>query len=146
MRSRFALVPGAALAVALGLAFAPSSHARPGHRSAHLEHAVEQLALDAETRDAVFAVLDTSRSTGRTLREQLRTARGELRELLEGLGPAEDEVLAKIDVVSALDGEMHKHAIRTQLQVRALLSPEQEEQLVEALRPHRRHRGERSGR
>jgi Spy/CpxP family protein refolding chaperone len=125
----------AALSLALGLGYAPASTAK-GPMGPGVERAVEALDLDAETRKQALAVIDAARPTGRELRESLRSAHEELRSLLDQPDPAEDAVLALADRIGTLRTELQKHDLRTLLQVRATLSPEQREQLAEEIRKH----------
>lgn len=143
-RFAFGLAAAAALAVGLGGAGGAWAKGPGGHgKGAKLERAVEKLELDEAKRAEVFAVIDAARPAGRALREQMRTAHQEMRALLES-GAGEGAVLAKADEIGALRTEMQKHQLRTLLQVRAQLTPEQQTQLSEAMaKRHCKGRGER---
>jgi Spy/CpxP family protein refolding chaperone len=131
-----------ALSAALAFVFAPASRAGGPHGPARgLEPAVEALDLDGETRGKAFALIDAARPRSRELHESLRGAREELRALLEQPEASEAAVLAQVDAIGALRTELEKHDVRTLVQVRALLSPEQRAALAEAMQrhPHRGH-------
>jgi Spy/CpxP family protein refolding chaperone len=127
----------ACLVLALGLAVSVPSHARPERGAPKLEHALEALELDAETRSAVSAVIDAARPSARALRDELSEAYTEMRELMANPEPSEEALLAQVDVLSTLRAELRKHEIRTLFAVGALLTPEQREQVREALKGSR---------
>jgi Spy/CpxP family protein refolding chaperone len=136
MIRKLTLPVAAVLAVAVGIGLATSSWARgPGHggKGARLERALESLELDEAKRAEVFGVIDAARPAGREIRERTRAAHQEMRALLESPDASEEAVLAKADAIGALHTELRKQELRTLLQVRALLSPEQQAQLAEAM-------------
>lgn len=110
-----------------------------------LEGIVERIGLDEKTLAAVDGVLDASRTRGRTLRRDLREAHEVLRGLLDAATPDETAIFAQVDRISGLQGEMEKNRLGTLIRVRALLSPDARERLLEAMkkeRPPRRRRHE----
>jgi Spy/CpxP family protein refolding chaperone len=109
----------------------PDHHRGPGAGLDQLERRVEGLGLDAETSQAVYAVLDAARQEGRGLRTQLHQQHEALRALLEQDTPDEAAVLAQVDKLGALQTEERKQEMRAFLKVRSLLTPEQRQ----ALRP-----------
>ena len=128
------------LATALaGPAMARSGGGSPDLR--RLEHRVEKLDLDGAVRDQAFAILDAAREEDRALRDGLREAHEQLRSLLEGDAPDFAAVEAQVDAIGVLRTRAHKHSLRTALQVGALLTSEQREELVAE-----RHRGGSRGR
>ena len=104
----------------------------PGH-GPRLERAIESLELDEAKRAELFGVNEAARPAGRALREKMRTARQEMRALLEDPAASEEAILAKADEIGALATEMRKHHLRTLLDVRSRLSADQKAQLSEAL-------------
>jgi Spy/CpxP family protein refolding chaperone len=56
---------------------------------------------------------------------------------LEHENPDEAAVMAQADAIGALKTEAQKHRLRTMLQVRALLTPEQRTKLLDMLRARR---------
>ena len=138
-----ALVPavGALAIVTAGslAAASPSKHGPHGpNMSSMLESRVEKLDLDEATRNAVYAIIDGSKSTERETKTRLRNEHESLRTLLKQESPDETAVLEHADRIGALMTELRKQQLRTLLAVRAQLTPEQRE----ALRPpDGEHRG-----
>jgi Spy/CpxP family protein refolding chaperone len=85
-------------------------------------------------------VLATTRSERATRREQLSEARRVLRELVEQEAGV-DAVMAQTDAVGALETESRKAKLRTMLELRSLLGPEQWNELKGSF--HRHRHGER---
>lgn len=115
-------------------------HAQSGpHRDhdGHLEQLVKEIGLDETTQTEVSKILDAAKSQHKQLRQQLREARERMHALLEQAEPDEATVMAHADAVGALETEVRKQRLRTVLQVRALLTPEQRTKLRELLRSRR---------
>lgn len=142
----------AAIAIATGLALVGAASARPGPGMGgppgfFLEKTVDKLELHAEQRTAVQAVIDQAKPAGEKLREDVKAAHESMRALLEQPTVDEAAVMAQADAVGAAMTESRKHDLRTMLQVRALLTPEQRSQFEQMLqergeghgRWHRRH-------
>jgi Spy/CpxP family protein refolding chaperone len=110
-----------------------------GHR---FERAIERLDLDADTQARVDALFDAARPAQRELARSLREQGEELRELMKDPAATEEAVVAKVDAISKLSAEMRKQEIRTAFQVRALLTPEQRQQLAEKMDKRGGHRGD----
>ncbi len=107
-----------------------------------LNHA-EQLGLDAATQETLQEIVSQSQARNEGLREELRAARREIRKLLETSTPDEAAVMVQADAAAAIEGEMHKNRLQAILDIRALLTPAQREELVRlvAERPRREGRG-----
>ena len=99
-----------------------------GH-SGGIERHIDRLDLDDKTRAEAFAILDAARPTQRELRHEMRDARQELHARIQQDPVDEAAVYAQQDVLSALKNESRRLNLATMLQVRALLTPEQREQL-----------------
>ena len=112
-----------------------------------VEHLVGELGLDAETEASIYSVLDAQRQARRDHLDEIRTARDELRALLDAEIPDEEAIFAQVDVIGALATDARKDGLRTLLEVRSLLDPEQQEALREAMEASHgqrfRDRGER---
>ncbi len=128
----------AALALALavvttvaGTAVAKRHGGSPGHGSmlGRVERGVDELELAPETRKSVDAILDQARAQRRELRDQLRTARGQMRGMLDESAPSTDAVLAQADAIGALETQATKLDLQAIIQVRKLLSAEQWQEL-----------------
>lgn len=117
-----------------------------GSNEGRLERLVEELALEESTRAEVDALLDASRVSGRAIRRRLRAAHDEMRALLESPEPDEATIFAHVEAISALQAEMEKNRLGTLIRVRALLSPEAREQLLEKMRRGPPDRPRRDGR
>jgi Spy/CpxP family protein refolding chaperone len=135
----------AVVAIALlGAGMAESRPKRGCHGHGHdgrLDRLVAKLAdlgLDTQTRAAAAQVIEQARAEGEEQRDEAREARRTLHELLQQDPPAVEQVMAQADTVGALETERRKAKLRTLLELRALLTPEQWEQLHE--RRHRRGR------
>ena len=109
-----------------------------GHR---FERAIERLDLDADTQGRVDAVLDAARPAQRDLDRSLREQGEELRALMNDPAATEEAVVAKVDALSKVGAELKKQELRTFFQVRALLTPEQRQQLAEKMEKRGGHRG-----
>jgi Spy/CpxP family protein refolding chaperone len=106
-----------------------------------LEKAVAKLELPAEQKTAVQAVIDQAKPTGEKLREDVKTAHEAMRTLLEQPTVDEAAVMAQADAVGAAMTESRKHDLRTLLQVRALLTPEQRTQFEKLMQEKRERHG-----
>jgi Spy/CpxP family protein refolding chaperone len=120
-----------------------AAHARPPGPPPHvgepLEHLVETLGLDEATLAKVYQVIDAARAETRELRRKLHEAHQHMRTLLEQETPDEAAVMAQAGRIGTQRTEMEKQRLRTLLQVRALLTPEQRAKLLQALRSRHRH-------
>jgi Spy/CpxP family protein refolding chaperone len=129
------------LTAGLLLALAPrGAAARPhaGHGGGplhHLEAAIAQADLDADTEAAAYALLDEARAARRADENAIREAHEALRALLEQDTPDADAALAQAEKLGALETERRKADLRALLEVRALLGPERWAELRRALRP-----------
>jgi Spy/CpxP family protein refolding chaperone len=115
----------------------PRPHGPP--HEARLEHLVESIGLDEKTLTEVYKVIDASKAEHRELRRKLREVHDRMHSLLEQKEPDEAAVMAQADTIGALETEIQKQRLRTVLQVRALLTPEQRAKLLELLRARRSH-------
>lgn len=148
--------PAAAIALAIGAGLLPSGSAgaqpqdRDAGRAEHFiaEHA-DELELDEATRAQIEEIVQRTQREARKLRHAHHQAGRTLRELLELDAPDESAVMNQADVVGRLESQRLKQRIGAMLEIRALLSREQRERLVELRRaeggerPDRRQRRER---
>jgi Spy/CpxP family protein refolding chaperone len=93
------------------------------------EHA-ERLGLSDETLETLREIVDESRGRGRALRVELRYAHEKMRELLSQEEPDESAVMKQAEAIGELELEERKNRLRATLRIRALLTPEQREELV----------------
>lgn len=94
------------------------------------EHA-EELGLDPETIAAIRAIVDSSEERAKELEAQSVRAHDALRALLSEDLPDESTVMKATDEVGRIETQLRKHRLATMLRIRALLTPEQRERLVE---------------
>jgi len=126
---------GAVLAVLTlaGVGFArppfesPDSDRDPG---AFIEENAEALDLDGETLTAIRGIVEQSKAKGDQLHARLRELREEMKALLAQSAPDESTVMKQIETIGAVETEMHKHRLGTMLEIRALLTPEQREEMT----------------
>jgi len=106
-----------------------------------MERHADELGLDAATRASIQAIAARSREVEQPLDEQLRALHDEMRSLLQADSPKLDDVMQWADRIGAVETELKKQRLRTLLEVRALLSPEQRQKLVKIFeeRKGRRH-------
>jgi len=128
---------------AAGASFArsPGPHKGNGSPSRLIEQHADQLGLDDETLDAIQEIVKVSRKRGKVLRGDLHAAHEVMRSLLSQEVPDESAVMQQAEVIGALELEARKNRLRAMLQIRALLTPGQREELVrirEASGPRKR--------
>ena len=104
------------------------------------EHA-EQLGLTQETLTAIHTIVEASRGPQEARRVALRQAYAQMRALLSQEVPDEVAVMQQAEAISALELAARKQRLQVMLQIRALLTPAQRQELVrlqEAWRTRRR--------
>jgi Spy/CpxP family protein refolding chaperone len=144
--SRLLLLLGIALLAAAGVV--PS--ARAEHRGKHerpplddlLERHAERLGLDAETLASIRAVEDASHPEHERLADALHALRREMRERLGEDAPDRDAVMQLADRIGAAETALDKHRLATLLEIRALLTPAQRQELKRIFEERRRERHE----
>jgi len=90
----------------------------------------ERLGLDAKTLAAVRTTVDASRARGEAIRAELHTAYTQMRELLSQDLPDEAAVMQQADTIGALELAERKNRLQAMLQIRALLTPAQRQELI----------------
>jgi Spy/CpxP family protein refolding chaperone len=108
-----------------------------------LERHAERLKLDEATREKIRAIGVETQTEARPIRDQLRESRDEMRRLLGQDIPDEAVVMRQAERIGSLETEMQKQRLRAMLRIRALLTPEQRQELVKI---HEERRGRRRGR
>jgi Spy/CpxP family protein refolding chaperone len=112
------------------------SHRDPG---AFIEEHAEALDLDDETLVAIRSIVEKSKERGDQLHSELRELHKGMKTLLSQDNPDESAVMQQIDSIGAAEVEMHKHRLGTMLEIRALLTPEQREQMTRLREDSRGH-------
>lgn len=143
--STAALALSLTLALALGLVSAAVAHPGfgPGPGGGFLERKLDSLGLAPETRAAVQKLLDDAKPSREASRQQVRQAHDAMRALLDAEPVDEAAVMAQADAIGALMTASRKQELRTLIQVRALLSPEERAKLEQMMTESRGrwHRG-----
>lgn len=150
-----ALVLGASLFASGGVAIAqpdgPEAGGGPpgsGPRGRHgpppiervLERHADELGLSAKTRAAIREIAAAARERDRPASEELRALHEQMRALLDAESPQLDDVMQWADRIGAAETELKKQRLRTMLEIRALLTPEQRQKLVQISEQRRGHR------
>ena len=115
----------------VGFARPPFEHAGsdrdPG---AFIEENAESLGLNDETISAIRSIVAESKDTGDQLHVELRELHKGMKALLSQGSPDESAVMTQVDAIGAAEVEMQRHRLGTMLKIRALLTPEQREEMT----------------
>jgi Spy/CpxP family protein refolding chaperone len=103
------------------------SHRDPG---AFIEENAEALDLDEETLSAIRSIVEESKDRGDQLHSKLRELHKGMKALLAQDSPDESAVMQQVDSIGAAEVEMQRHRLGTMLKIRALLTPEQREEMT----------------
>ena len=125
-----------------GVSFArpPFESAEPHHDpGAFIEENAEALNLDGETLSAIRSIVEASKGTGDQLHAKLRELHEGMKALLSQDTPDESAVMKQVDSIGVAEVEMHKHRLGTMLEIRALLTPEQREEMTRLREDSREH-------
>ena len=107
-----------------------------------LDRHAEELGIDANARAAIREIAAKAREDERPAAEEVRMLHEQLRKRLEGDAPKLDDVMQWADRIGAAETELKKQRLRTMLEIRTLLTPEQRQKLVTIFEERR---GRRSG-
>jgi Spy/CpxP family protein refolding chaperone len=106
-------------------------HRGPPPIDAVMERHADELGLDEATRAAIQEIAARSRLVEEPIREELQELHEGMRSLLDADSPNLDDVMQWAERSGSAQTELKKQRLRTMLEVRALLSPEQRQKLVE---------------
>lgn len=106
-----------------------------------LERNADRLGLDERTRAEIRSIADATREKARGLEEGLHGLHAEMRGILDQATPDLDSALRQAERVGAMETELHKLRLESMLKIRALLTPQQREELVRIHEERRRTRG-----
>jgi Spy/CpxP family protein refolding chaperone len=121
--------PGGSLAQRPGPARGPGPGPGP-QPGRFVERHAERLGLDEETQAALQEIVDEARKRGEELEIELRDAHEQMRDLLSQEEPDESAVMRQAEAIGELELEERKNRLRATLRIRALLTPEQREELI----------------
>ncbi len=143
LRSATVLAITWVLAAALGaatVAWAGDDGLPPGGGGPHrhgpppferiLERYADRLKLDEATQARIQTIAETARAGEQQIREHLRPLREEMRQLLKQDIPDEAAVMRQAERIGELQTQLSKQRLHTMLQIRALLTPEQRQEMV----------------
>ena len=122
-----------ALALAAVLGLAGAADARPDeHRpiGGLIARNAERLGLEGEALAAVQAVVAASGQRHEALLAELDAARNAMRALLSKPVPDAAAVMAQADSIGAIETRLHKNRLQAIMEIRALLTPAQREELL----------------
>ena len=113
-----------------------------GHKHdlvSRLEQRIEAFDLEEASQAAIYRIMDEARIDQRELRTEMREAREVMRSLMQQDEPVEAALMKQVDVIGALKLQSRKRGLKTLLEVRSHLTPEQRDELREGMK----QRGER---
>ena len=90
----------------------------------------ERLGLDQQTLATIRTLVEAARAQAKTQRAELRQAYAQMRALLSQEAPSEAAVMQQADAIGALELAARKQRLQVMLQIRALLTPAQRQELV----------------
>jgi len=90
----------------------------------------ERLGLDQETLATLRTLVEASRAQAEPLQRELRQAYAQMRALLSQEMPSEAAVMQQAEAIGALELASRKQRLQVMLQIRALLTPAQRQELV----------------
>jgi Spy/CpxP family protein refolding chaperone len=108
-----------------------------------LDRHAGELGLDEAVLEKVRAIGARAREEEAPLRDDLDAQREALHELLRQDAPDPDAVVHQAEEIGAVETELHKARLRTLLEVRQLLTPEQRTKLESIFEAKRRRMRER---
>jgi Spy/CpxP family protein refolding chaperone len=90
----------------------------------------ERLGLDQQTLAMIRTLVEAARLQAETMRGELRQAYAQMRALLSQEVPSEAAVMQQADAIGVLELAARKQRLQVMLQIRALLTPAQRQELV----------------
>jgi Spy/CpxP family protein refolding chaperone len=119
----------------VALAHPPFPRHGPGDGPKHgpqgfVEKYAERLGLDGETRAAIQEIVGKSWERGSDLRTEHHGAVRTLHDLLQREDPDRAVIMEQAERMGGIETELHKHRLGAMLEIHALLTPEQREELV----------------
>ncbi len=131
----------------LGLILPDSGHANRDHGEHHrgapyllFEKHAERLRLDAKTLEQIHTISEATKEQSNELRTNLQQARTTMRELLSAENPDKAAVMKQAEIMGAIKTDLRKQRLATMLEIRALLTPEQRQELIEIVKEFRSKR------
>ena len=94
------------------------------------EEYAERLGLEAETLAAIRTIVEAARIQSKALRAELHAAHAQMRTLLSQELPEATAVMQQADTIGAMELAERKNRLQAMLQIRALLTPAQRQELI----------------
>ncbi len=108
-----------------------------------IERAADELGLKPDKREALRELYYTTQKKVIPLKSQVEVAKVELKHALDAPTPDRAQVMKRLEALSAAELGLKKAKLGLMLDVRALLTPEQVQQLRKLQRQHRKNRRQR---
>ena len=118
----------------------PEGHHRGTPHLLFEKHA-ERLGLDAKTLEQIRAISEAAKEQSGELRTNLKKARMTMRQFLSVETPDKAAVMKQVEIMGAIMTDLRKHRMATILDIRALLTPEQRQELIKIVKEFRSKRG-----
>ncbi|WJI26705.1 Spy/CpxP family protein refolding chaperone [Thermosynechococcus sp. B1] len=118
------------------LAIAPPSVADPGYGGPRWGANLDNLNLTPEQRQRLKAVRQQYQGQMEQTRNQLRTAREELRQMMSG-NASEDQIRSKHQQVRQLENQLASLRFESMLAMRGILTPQQRQALATQMQQRR---------
>jgi Spy/CpxP family protein refolding chaperone len=117
----------------------PASRRLSPERSEHrfdkrIDRLGKDIGLSEDKIQRVEAIMTESREKMDELKTALREKRTELADLLHADEPDEATIMAKVDEISALQGELERMLVQRLLHVRSVLDKDERERFMELIR------------
>jgi len=96
-----------------------------------LEHHADELGLDAATQAKIREISSQAREQAQPAVDELRSLHEGMHQLLKSDTPDSQQVMSQADRIGAAETALRKQRLATMLQIRALLTPEQRQKLVQ---------------
>ncbi len=132
---------------ALAQRFQPNDIQTVAQRGPHGDRAeklIEQLDLSEEQAEQIRTIREEARAENEDLRTQVQQAREQMRSLLDS-DASNAELEQQHERMQALHQQMGDRRFQTMLQIREVLTPEQQQQLAELMEQRREQFGGRRG-
>ncbi|MFN4066703.1 MAG: Spy/CpxP family protein refolding chaperone [Thermosynechococcus sp.] len=118
------------------VAIAPSTFADPGYGGPRWGANLENLNLTPEQRQRLQAVRQQYQGQMEQTRNQLRTAKQELRQMMSG-NASEDQIRSKHQQVRQLENQLASLRFESMLAMRGILTPQQRQALATQMQQRR---------
>ncbi|MFN3678337.1 Spy/CpxP family protein refolding chaperone [Thermosynechococcus sp.] len=118
------------------VAIAPSTFADPGYGGPRWRANLENLNLTPEQRQRLQAVRKQYQGQMEQTRNQLRTAKQELRQMMSG-NASEDQIRSKHQQVRQLENQLASLRFESMLAMRGILTPQQRQALATQMQQRR---------